>query len=679
MAHAGSIRVDGWLTMRCRAAAAFAAGTAALAHPGWRYAAIFAVDGAAALAALHVAFWLRFEGELPLFYGRMLPAVSALLLVTRLSSNGLARLHRWSFRLAGLDEALRVVAAAAAGTAVFLAATVVLSLRLPLTVYALELFLSATAFGAVRFLPRAGLQWLGNRSRTRAGAPRALVIGGGHAAELLARDLLREPGGQYQLVGFIHEDGHTGCARIDGIPILGGVSDLPRLIWLHRITAVLLADPRVGAARIREIVSLCSTSRVRFKIAPSSWCHLEQRLSGAMLADMSPEDLLPRDAVAFDESEIRRLVGGRRALVTGAGGTIGGELSRQLARNGVRQLVMVDMNENELYLRRLALAEEYPDVEIRCEVADVREAAPLLRLGQRYRPDDVFHAAAHKHVPLMEDAPAEAVKNNVFGTLNAARMADACGAERFVLISTDKAVNPTSVMGVTKRVAELVVRDLARRSRMRVTAVRFGNVLGSSGSVIPIFKRQIARGGPVTVTHPECTRYFMTIPEAVGLVLLAGLGGHGELCVLDMGEPIRIADLARSMITLSGHVPGEDVEIVYTGLRPGEKLTEEVLTEQEERSLVVRDRIRVTQSPPPPDDLQARLRELRAVADGGERDELLAALAALVPTYLSPRDRFTHGPPVATTPPAHGSGRGGSYGPPGLSVVGRPGDAGARL
>lgn len=601
---------------------------------GLRRVLMLVVDGVATFAALHVAMWLRFDADVPEPYARVLPLTAAVLLAIRLSANAFSDLHRWSFRLAGFSDALRIVIAAVAGSLLFVAASALLPLRLPRTVFALELFLSSTAFGAVRFLPRAALSWL--TSRSLAGAPRAVIVGAGHAAELLARDLHRSPDAHYRLVGFIEEDAHMARCRIDGAPILGGVRDLPRLIRLHGITTVLIPDPRMSAARLREIVALCATSRVRFKAAPASWAHLDGRLSGSMLDDISPEQLLRRGAVPFDEAEISALVRGRRVLVTGAAGSIGGELSRQLARHGVRQLVMVDMNENELHLRRLALADEYPDVEVRVEIADVREAEPLLRLGERYRPEDVFHAAAHKHVPLMEDAPSEAVKNNVFGTLNVARMADACGAERFILISTDKAVNPTSVMGATKRVAELVVRQMGRRSATRMTAVRFGNVLGSSGSVVPIFKRQIARGGPVTVTHPECTRYFMTIAEAVGLVLLAGLGGHGELCVLDMGEPIRIADLARSMITLSGHVPGDDVAIVFTGLRPGEKLYEEVLTEQEERSQVVRNRIRVTRSPPPPGDLDERIAELRGLAAEDRRERLLAALRALVPTYRSP-------------------------------------------
>ncbi len=638
MGQGGSVQLDGGVASLRRlravvAGAMRAAEAGARASAGARYAVMFAVDGLAAMTALRAAIWLRFDGEIPLRYEQLLPAATSALVAIRLSCNGFARLHRWSFRLAGLAEALRIAAACVAGSVLFVAATKLLELPLPRTVFALELFLSASAFGATRFLPRAAFRWAGIWSQSLAGAPRAVIVGAGHATELLARDLLRSPNPGYQLVGFVEEDGHMARCRIAGIPILGGIQHLPKIIRQHRVASVLLADPRTPAARVREIIALCATSRVRFKIVPASWADLEGRLSGARLDDISPEDLLPRAAVAFDESEVRRLVEGRRALVTGAGGSIGGELCRQLARNGVDQLVMVDMNENELYLRRLALAEDFPGLDLRAEVADVREAEPLRRLGLRYRPQDVFHAAAHKHVPLMEDAPAEAVKNNVFGTLNAVRMADACGAERFVLISTDKAVNPTSVMGATKRVAELVVRDLARRSRLRVTAVRFGNVLGSAGSVVPIFKRQIARGGPVTVTHPDCTRYFMTIPEACGLVLLAGLGGHGDLCVLDMGEPIRIADLAGSMITLSGHVPGEDVDIVYTGLRPGEKLCEEVLTEQEERSLVVRNRIRVTHSPAPPPDLHERMDELRRQADHGDAGGILASLRAIVPTY----------------------------------------------
>ncbi|HSN92395.1 MAG TPA: polysaccharide biosynthesis protein, partial [Anaeromyxobacteraceae bacterium] len=423
-----------------------------------------------------------------------------------------------------------------------------------------------------------------------------------------------------------------GC-RVDGTPVLGSVRDLPDLVGRHGVSTVLLADPGQSASRIRQILDLCARSKVRFKIIPASFTHVDRRLSVAMLDDVSPEDLLPRETVAFDEASVAGLVRGRRALVTGAGGSIGGELSRQLARYGVGQLVMVDINENELYMRGRALAEEFAGVDVRLEVADVREYEPLRRLGERYRPQDVLHAAAHKHVPLMEDAPAEAVKNNVFGTLNAARMAHACGAERFVLISTDKAVKPTSVMGASKRVAELVTRAVGRSSRTRMTAVRFGNVLGSAGSVVPIFKRQIARGGPVTVTDPGCTRYFMTVPEAVGLVLLAGLGANEELCVLEMGEPIRIADLARNMITLAGHVPDEEIPIVFTGLRPGEKLFEEVLTEEEERTEVVRDRIRATHSPPPPPDLVPRLAELRRLADEGDRERIVAALRGLVPTY----------------------------------------------
>jgi FlaA1/EpsC-like NDP-sugar epimerase len=513
-------------------------------------------------------------------------------------------------------------------------------------VYALEFFFSASAFGAVRFGPRAAFRWA-RRYRSR-GAARALVVGDGAQAQLLARDLEDDPTSAHQLVGFVSRSRPAVGGRIEGREILGTLSDLPALVRRHRVSSVLLADGFRSGPDVRRIMEMCANSRATFKIVPASLARAD-RLSMTMLEDVAPEDLLARDSVPFDEQALRALVDGRRALVTGAAGSIGSELCRQLARFGARQLVLVDMNENDLYLGGRRLREAHPGLEVRLEVADVREPRALRLLGERHRPQDVFHAAAHKHVPLMEDAPEQAVRNNVFGTLHVATMADACGAERFVLISTDKAVKPSSVMGATKRVAELVIRDLGRASRTRMTAVRFGNVLGSAGSVVPIFKEQIARGGPVTVTHPECTRYFMTISEAVGLTLLAGLGGHGPLCVLEMGEPIRIADLARYMVTLSGRAPGE-IPVVYTGLRPGEKLFEELLTEEEERSQVVRDRIRATESPPPPPDLAAWLAELARLAEVGDRPGVLAVLKALVPTYQVPWNVAVPAPRHAHTP-----------------------------
>jgi FlaA1/EpsC-like NDP-sugar epimerase len=601
-----------------------------------RYAAILAVDAALAAVALGAALLLRFDGEIPEPYASALLAVVAILVASRLAANVLGDLHSWSFHLAGLPDAARIALAGLAGTALAAPLVAVATpARLPWTVVALEFFLSTSAFGAVRFGPRLLFRWTTERRRRREGAVRTVIVGLTPQAELLARDIVRSDQRQYDLVGYVgtwRSEQYEVGRRLDGKPILGVLDDLPDIVAHHAIGAVLLAIDRPPAARLRQLVSACASWRVSFKVLPAR-SPLDERVTTALLGDLEPEDLLPRPAVRFDEGEIRGLIAGRRAMVTGAGGSIGGELCRQLAHYGAAQLVMVDMNENELYLSARRLAEERPDLDVRAAVADLREASRLQRLGERFRPELVFHAGAHKHVPLMEEAPEEAVKNNVFGTLNVARMADACGAGRLVLVSTDKAVNPTSVMGATKRVAELVVRDLARRSRTRMTAVRFGNVLGSAGSVVPLFKAQIARGGPVTVTHPDCTRYFMTIPEAVGLVLVAGLGDLGELCVLDMGEPIRVDELARVMCSLSGRVPGEDVQIVYTGLRAGEKLHEELLTEEEEQATAVRDRIRSARSPAPPPDLEPRLAELRRLADAGDGEGILRALQALVPSY----------------------------------------------
>jgi FlaA1/EpsC-like NDP-sugar epimerase len=596
---------------------------------------ILAFDAMATLCGLYGALLLRLGGEIPPEYVHGARIAVPLLVLIRIGAVIGSGVHRWSFHMSGLSEAARLAGAMLAASVIFvLAFDLVIPNGLPRTVYALEFFFTLSLMAALRFAPRIVENWYGDWQRkTRAATLRTIIVGAGRTGDLLARDLAGSEDGKYLVVGFVDDDAGGLGFHVNGKPVLGAVNDLPTLIERFRISTVLLAIPNLPSEQVRAILKVCASSKASFKTIPASYAYLDQRISAAMLHDLSPDDLLGRDPIAFDVEEIRRLVQGRNVLVTGAGGTIGGEICQQLAHHGVSRLVMVDMNENELYLRLRSLQVECPSVDLRAEVADIRELDHMQQLGDHYQPEFVFHAAAHKHVPLMEDAPEEAVKNNVFGTLNVALMAHRIGAERLVVISTDKAVNPTSVMGASKRIAELVTQDLARRSTTRMTAVRFGNVLGSAGSVVPLFKQQIERGGPVTVTHPDCTRFFMTVSEAVGLVLLAGLGDYGELCVLDMGKPIRIAEMAANLITMAGRIPGVEIPIVFTGLRPGEKLCEELLTGDEEQTVQVRNRISIAKCPPPPPDLARRLSYLRQFADEGDRESLLAALQQLVPTY----------------------------------------------
>jgi FlaA1/EpsC-like NDP-sugar epimerase len=597
---------------------------------------ILAQDALVSAAALHAAFSIRFEAGVPAEYVPMLGVGALFLAVVRSTSSAVFGLDRWSFRMSGLPEAVRLAAATAVGTLAFvLLMPLLVTLPVPRSVAALEFFLTTSAMAAYRFGPRFAIGWMLERRRCRkdGGARRTLIVGAGNSGDLLLRDLLRSTGHDHSVVGFVDDDpGKTGTS-IGGKLVLGTVADLPRLIDGYRVSTVMLAIPSLAGERVREILRLCSRHKASFKIIPASFSFLNHRITAAMLHDLSPEDLLPRGEVAFSQPEIRALVRGRRILITGGAGTIGGEIARQVAGLDAALVVLVDMNENELYLGCRRLKEAHPNADIRAEVADIRDEERLHRLGRQYSPQYVFHAAAHKHVPLMENAPEEAIKNNILGTLHVARMADRCGAERLVFISTDKAVRPSSVMGASKRIGELIVRDLARSSGTGMAAVRFGNVLGSAGSVVPLFKEQIERGGPVTVTDPRCTRYFMTVAEAVGLVLVAGLGGYGDVCVLDMGKAIPIEDIATSMITMAGRIPGTEIPIVYTGLRPGEKLNEEPLTEDEERAVVVRNRIRVATSPPPPPDLFVQLERLRLLAEAGARTEIFEALRVLVPTY----------------------------------------------
>jgi FlaA1/EpsC-like NDP-sugar epimerase len=608
--------------------------------PRWlRTPAILLLDALVVSASFYLGFLLRFEGRLEsgsyTLYARYLP----LLLAIRLPLHFAFGIHRWSFRYSGFHEALRVALATLSGTACF--ASVFFFLRqpgLPRSVIAIEFFITSSLLVAFRFSPRAAQAWPLDTIGSRRGRVRTLVVGAGSAGDLLLRDLQRSDEHSYDVVGLVDDDPAKWGTTLGGRPVLGPLSALAELARRRGVQELLFAIPRLPASRLREVLSSCAPLKLRYKILPVSFAYLNDRVTASMLHELQPEDLLARSPARFDESEMRALIAGRCVLVTGAAGSIGSEICRQVAVHGPDRLVLVDINENDLYLLYRDLEQRFPDLKLAAEIGDIREKRRMLQIGRQYAPQDVFHAAAHKHVPLMEYSPEEAIKNNVSGCRNVMLMAEEAGSERFVLISTDKAVHPASVMGASKRMAELIVRDRADfATRPVFTAVRFGNVLGSAGSVVPLFKQQIAAGGPVTVTHPDCRRYMMTIPEAVGLVILAGLSGYGDLCILEMGEPMRILDLARLMITMAGGAPGEGVPIVFTGLRPGEKLDEELMTREEaEASQRLRDMIRVIDTPAPIPSVLARIRWIEELASNGKREALLRDIQTLFPTYSGP-------------------------------------------
>ena len=367
-----------------------------------------------------------------------------------------------------------------------------------------------------------------------------------------------------------------------GVPIAGGRKNIPELVKKYEINEIYIAMPAASAKQRKEIIEICRETNCGIKILPGIYQMLNGEVSMARLREVEIEDLLGREPIQVNLDEIMEYVSGKIVLVTGGGGSIGSELCRQIAGHKPKQLIILDIYENNAYDIQMELKERYPELNLKVLIGSVRNTHRIETIFEQYRPDIVYHAAAHKHVPLMEDSPNEAIKNNVFGTYKTAKAADKYGTKRFVLISTDKAVNPTNIMGASKRLCEMVIQMMNAQSKTDFVAVRFGNVLGSNGSVIPLFKKQIEQGGPVTVTDPQIIRYFMTIPEAVSLVLQAGAYAKGgEIFILDMGEPVKILELAQNLIRLSGYTPGADIEIQFTGLRPGEKLYEELLMKEE--------------------------------------------------------------------------------------------------
>lgn len=467
-------------------------------------------------------------------------------------------------------------------------------------------------------------------------AKNIMMIGAGEAANVIIKEIQSSEHVNIGKVKCIIDDAKNKQGRyMHGAKVVGTRDDIIRCVKEYKIDKIIIAIPSAPKKTIGELVSICKRVKCELSILPGIYQLMNGEVSVHKLRKVDIEDLLGRDSIKADMDSIMSYVKGKICLVTGGGGSIGSELCRQIAQHEPRQLIIIDNYENNAYDIQQELKRKYPQLNLVVLIATVRDIISLKAIFRKYRPDIIYHAAAHKHVPLMEDSPMEAIKNNVLGTLNAVISADLCGAKRFVMISTDKAVNPTNVMGASKRICEMIIQTYNKRSHTEYVAVRFGNVLGSNGSVIPLFRKQIESGGPVTVTHPDIIRYFMTIPEAVTLVLQAGAYAKGgEIFVLDMGEPVRIADLARNLIRLSGYEPDLDIKIEYTGLRPGEKLYEEMLMAEEGMKKTDNDRIFIGNPLEIDDELFLSQIEALRVACTLDTTDIRTMIKDIVPTYI---------------------------------------------
>ena len=588
------------------------------------------------VSCYYCSFGLRLDWPLhpadDLIFWRTLPLI---LFIKLLIFQRFGLLRGW-WRYVGMSDVLNIAEAAGLSAAVIYG-VVVLGLRVtgyPRSVVFIDMALSIIFVGGARFVVRAYTE----RARRYDGQKNTLIVGAGQAGRTIAQQLRSNPELPYFPIGFVDDDPSKLELNIGGLKVLGNTNNLSELITKYQAECVLIAIPSARGPVVQQIIDKCREDKVIFRILPPISEMLDRtapvRASIQQTRKLRIEDLLGRQPVRLELDRIRERVQDKVLLITGAGGSIGSELARQVAIFGPRQLVLLDRSENDLFKIGMELSRKFPDLNYVPVVGDILDVSRLREVFSLYRPSSVFHAAAYKHVPMMERNCFQAVTNNVFGTYNVALLARQAHAEDFVLISSDKAVNPTNIMGVTKRIAELIVLAL-QHNKTRFMAVRFGNVLGSNGSVLPIFEEQIAGGGPVTVTHPEAKRYFMTVTEAVQLVLQAStMGQGGEIFVLDMGEPVNIADLAKRMVRLAGLEPGRDVEVVFTGLRPGEKLFEELKLDGENIKPTPHEKIRVFEGGTVAfEQVRAWLEDLSSLVDARNVHELVAKLVAIVPEY----------------------------------------------
>lgn len=602
---------------------------------------LVAIDIISVIISLVLSVVLRFEG-LPEAYLSAIVAQMPIAIFLVLACAVVFKLYSRIWKYAGSSELLGVSASTVVADVLWYAYGRIIGNVLPLSIYAITGILLLFFIGGSRLAIRV-YNYIFSKPSVRAqlGADkkvcRVLIVGAGDAGAVIAREIQRYHNDGREVVGFIDDDKDKINKQMFGVKVLGDRFSMKENVVRYDVDEIIIAMPSVKGDDIRQIIEIAQRTKCKVKILPGVYEIINGNASVSKLREVQIEDLLGRKPVKLDNTAVSAYIKDKIVLVTGAGGSIGSEICRQVAKMQPAKMLLLGKGENSIYEIHQELLSTYPELEKVPIIADVRDRQRISEIMDQYQPQVVFHAAAHKHVPLMEYQPIESVKNNVLGTKTVAEEASAHNVETFVMISTDKAVNPTSVMGCTKRVAEMYVQSMNAVSDTRFVAVRFGNVLGSRGSVIPLFKKQIAKGGPVTVTHPDMKRYFMTIPEASQLVLQAGaMAKGGEVFVLDMGEPVKICNLAKDLISLSGLTPGVDIEIKYTGLRPGEKLFEELLSAEDGTDTTAHEKI-----------FTARIKEVdKAQMDKNveyllsrtKDEDVVEALKKVVPTYTPNRN-----------------------------------------
>ncbi|MDD3168075.1 MAG: nucleoside-diphosphate sugar epimerase/dehydratase [Eubacteriales bacterium] len=602
-----------------------------------------------------VSFLLRFEFTISdVFSGFFAVYANNIVVITavKLIAFWAFGLYRSLWKYAGTEELVKIVLAAAAASAATIVYLEFTQQYFPRSIYVFSFVLDILLIGGVRFgyriirdLRKPGVMLnlisLLRKSEKGAAISKVMVVGAGDAGAAIIKDIKQHPDLGKKVVVAVDDNPNKLNQNIAGVKIAGNHSAIKQLARKHGVDEIIIAIPSANKKAIQEIVNECNKTRCKMKILPGISDLINEKVSISKLRDVDIEDLLGRDPVQVNLREITGYLEGKIVLVTGGGGSIGSELCRQIARFKPRKLIALDIYENSVFELSIEIKSTFPSLEFEVVIASVRSRQRMREVFIKYKPHVVFHAAAHKHVPLMESNPKDAVINNIVGTKNMIDLADEYAVENFVMISTDKAVNPTNVMGATKRVAEMILQEKSTQSRTSYSAVRFGNVLGSNGSVIPLFRKQIERGGPVTVTHEEITRYFMTIPEAVQLVIQAGaMATGGEIFILDMGDPVRIMDLAENVIRLSGYIPNVDIDIKVTGLRPGEKLYEELLLDEEGIEKTAHNKIYVGHPLPPSPELDEMLGSQKICTEESingiltmKDEEVKAWLQKLVPNY----------------------------------------------